>query len=69
METDVSTQQCKRRRYYGNGDVIYEYKEGLGMNLSVGSGDRSSTNVLVCRARGAREFIRWTVKTFDSRGW
>jgi hypothetical protein len=20
-------------------------------------------------ARGAREFIRWTVKTFDRRGW
>jgi hypothetical protein len=46
--------------------------------------NRSSTDVLVCRAmdsflvgrlssyqetvRGAREFIRWTVKTFDRRG-
>jgi hypothetical protein len=23
MKTDVSTQQCKRRRYYGKGVVIY----------------------------------------------
>jgi hypothetical protein len=33
METDVSTQQCKRRHYYGNGDVIY--KERFGMNYTV----------------------------------
>jgi hypothetical protein len=29
-DNNVSTQQCKRRRYYGNGDVIY--KERFGMN-------------------------------------
>jgi hypothetical protein len=53
-------------------------------NRTVGSGDRSGADVCIwlrtplrleakfvsgnC-ARGAREFIRWTVKTFDRRGW
>jgi hypothetical protein len=31
--------------------------------------DRLSTDVLVCRARGTHEFLRWMVKTFDRRGW
>jgi hypothetical protein len=81
METDVSTQQRKRRRYYGNGDVIY--KEGLGMNLSVGSGERSGADVCIwlrtpfgwkikfvsgnC-VREAREFIPRSMKTSDHRG-
>jgi hypothetical protein len=57
---------------------------GTSTDIAVGSGDRSGADVcvfgcgllLVGRlssyqeiARGASEFIRWTVKTFDRRGW
>jgi hypothetical protein len=35
----------------------------------VGFGDRLRTDVFVCKAREAREFIPWTVKTFERRGW
>jgi hypothetical protein len=39
METDVSTQQCKRRRYYGNGDVIDKERFGVDQEqLSSGIG-------------------------------
>jgi hypothetical protein len=54
------------------------------MNLSVGSGDRSGVDVCIwlrtpfgwktefvlgnC-VRQAREFIPWTMKTFDRWGW
>jgi hypothetical protein len=75
METDT-TQQCKLRRYYGNGDVI-ELTSQSGLEIG-----RVRTRVFGCgllwdqRAkfvseivRGAREFIRWAVKTFDRRGW
>jgi hypothetical protein len=45
MKTDVSTQQCKRRRYYGKGDVIQE--ERFWYELWVGSGDRSGADVCI----------------------
>jgi hypothetical protein len=63
----IAKQQCKQAviEFHSNEAVVY----GLLMKLRVGSGDRSKIDVLVCRVRGAREFIRWMVKTFDSRGW
>jgi hypothetical protein len=68
------------RRFHGHRIVVFE----LLQIYSVCVGIRSSADVcvfgygllLVGRlssyqeiARGAREFIPWTVKTFDRRGW
>jgi hypothetical protein len=55
---------------------------GTSTDIAVGSGDRSGADVYLAAdsfeigrlssyreiARGAREFIRWAVKTFDRRG-
>jgi hypothetical protein len=61
MKTDVSTQQLKQTspRNNVNRDVTMEklrLTDELGQRMSRGWTE-------------AREFIRWTVKTFDRRGW